>query len=430
MNEADLYSGLMNAWGHAVGWGMILLVLLIVFLGRHDNPRLFSIMLLAWSARVGFAIYNTYIHTGYVDSFESSAYEDSSLGFSYVMQGIGANSQLYTWFCSMFYLGFGRSPLLLQGINILLEVLIVSNCYKIADLIFGPKVALRAAVILAFFPAAIIFSTAVIREAVWVYPATLGVLWWVQGQKENRVDLILLAIIPYLVAYAFHAGALGLVLAWLCTPIVSRISVRDAKQYVIKGIIIFVIVVTGSALVDSGVLQSLNGKFDIRTLSADDVTAGLETAADSRAVYLANMHVSASPAILWQFPVRFLYFIGMPFPWYIRTPIDVGGCVDGLFYLCGLIIVGRNWKKLVKFPGFAGVLLACVATWGIFSYGTANYGTAIRHRAKVAPLACVLFCGAWEVSRRKADDPFRGLTAFVDPAYHRRRQKPAQSALQ
>src|SRR4051812_7299956 len=113
MDQAELYSSLMDAQGHIFGWIMILLVPLIVVLGYRKNSSLLGVLFVAWALRTGYATFNTYVHTAFVDDFETYAYIDSGQGIDYILDGFGVNSQLYTSVCSLIYLIFGRSPLLL-----------------------------------------------------------------------------------------------------------------------------------------------------------------------------------------------------------------------------------------------------------------------------------------------------------------------------
>jgi len=403
MNTADLYSTLMSPWAHVVGWAMLLFIPIIATLISQGEPRILRILLLAWIVRVAYAVYNTYFQTANVDDFEASAYINSSLGFGVLVDSIGSSSDLYTSFCAMVYLAVGRSPLLLEAVNILLSIMTIRLCYKISRLVFGVDSAIVVAKILALFPAYVIFGTLILRESVWIYPATLGIYLWVWGLNKDRADLVLLAIIPFMVAYALHAGALGLLAAWACTPILKILAAGKGgvKQVLLALGAIVIVFGVGAAIMATHVLTSLNGKFDLTTLSVEDVSVGWENAARSRAAYLTNMSVGGGMNIVWQLPIRFIFFIGMPFPWYVKTIKDVAGFLDTLFYFFGFYITMRNWRIMVRNPAVGGLFIACVFTWALFSVGTSNYGTAIRHRAKLVPVACVLFCGVWEVSRRR-----------------------------
>lgn len=416
MNQAELYSQLMDARGHMIGWVAMLLIPALVIILHRGSGRLLNILILAWIVRVCYAVYNTYINSAFVDDFELSAYLESSNGISYIMDGFGPNAQLYTWFCSIIYLVTGRSPLFLEAVNILLGVLIVSGASRLGEMIFGQRIGLWAAGILAIFPASVIFGTLVLRESVWIYPMTLGALFWIRGIRESRPDYVLIAIIPFLIAYAFHAGALGLVLAWACTPMFNGLAVGrgGAKQVVVAMGTLVLVFGVAIVLLNSGLLVSLNPKFDLRSLAADDIFSGLEGAARNRTAYLAELSTTSSGAmsLLWQLPLRFIYFVGMPFPWFVASFSDLVGFVDALFYLLVLYLSIRNWRRLIRNPAATALLIACIFTWGIFSVGTSNYGTAMRHRAKLAPLAMVLVCGLWQISRQ-------GKSAMMPPPANR-----------
>jgi hypothetical protein len=420
MNQTELYGNLMSTGGHVAGMVMLILTGVIIALRWRRKSVLFGILALAWCVRAGFVLYSTYMKTPYVDDFESQAFIDSQSGFEYVLDGFQLR-QLYTSFCSLVYLVVGRSPLFLEAINLLLSILTIELVYELAEVVFDDKIAIRAALIMALFPESIYFGTTVTREAIWIYPATLGSLWLARGVKHNRPELILAAVAPFLLSYMFHSGALGLLCVWLIAPGLMLIAKRKhgMGQVFISAAVGLAVLIMAVGVIRLGVLSSWGTKFNLRTLTTDDIALGLEGAARDRTAYLTDVTFFSTPQLLLQLPLRFIYFIAMPFPWVVSNTIDIGGCFDGLCYAAGLIGVFRKWRFFVQRPEALTLLLGCLVSWGIFCVGTSNYGTAIRHRGKLAPVACVLFVGAWGLSQSR--DGYRRSEAIRTVARVNRR---------
>lgn len=93
---------------------------------------------------------------------------------------------------------------------------------------------------------------------------------------------------------------------------------------------------------------------------------------------------------MWQVPARLLYFLFSPFPWDIRLPAHIIGYVDGAIYLALVALILANVGKIWRNPAARMVLLVFLVLLVSLALGTANFGTAIRHRAKLVLLLVVL----------------------------------------
>ena len=107
-----------------------------------------------------------------------------------------------------------------------------------------------------------------------------------------------------------------------------------------------------------------------------------------RAQYLGGMSVNNVFDFIWQTPIRIIFFYLTPFIWMISTVGDLVGLLDALllFFLIyysikSLYVTAGKQKNLIK-----GLLIAFIVISIVFSWGTSNYGTAIRHRQKMLVL--------------------------------------------
>jgi uncharacterized membrane protein YeiH len=74
----------------------------------------------------------------------------------------------------------------------------------------------------------------------------------------------------------------------------------------------------------------------------------------------------------------------------VRGAVDILGFIDALLYAGLALLILKNWRNICRntLTRVAVVFLAVGLI--VFALGTANYGTAIRHRAKFAPLLIVV----------------------------------------
>lgn len=132
----------------------------------------------------------------------------------------------------------------------------------------------------------------------------------------------------------------------------------------------------------------LHQKFgNISTL--DDVIRLQEYRAIGRAVYLENLTLVKPIDIIWQLPIRIIYFLFAPFPWMASSLVDLIGIADVAFYI---VLIIRAWKRHNNRFYARRVLpltLMFLVLLAIFAIGSSNYGTALRHRVKIVPMLII-----------------------------------------
>ena len=133
------------------------------------------------------------------------------------------------------------------------------------------------------------------------------------------------------------------------------------------------------------------GKFGNLTAQAVLETAGRSMGGSA---YLPNVEISDFlDLVLWG-PAKVVLFVVSPVPWQWRSPEDaVAFLADGLIFLVAMLLILRApWKS--PRSGRRRVVqvlsMSIAAAVVIFSIGTYNAGTAMRHRHKLlAPIVLV-----------------------------------------
>jgi len=110
-----------------------------------------------------------------------------------------------------------------------------------------------------------------------------------------------------------------------------------------------------------------------------------------RTAYLEGVETESVFDIVWQTPVRVAYFYLTPFPWEVESWKDVGGVFDISLYILLFFFSVSTLRKLKKEDRalFIAIILIILAFSVVFAWGTSNYGTAFRHRAKIVFLLIV-----------------------------------------
>jgi len=89
-------------------------------------------------------------------------------------------------------------------------------------------------------------------------------------------------------------------------------------------------------------------------------------------------------------PFRIVYFLLSPFFWDIKKFTHILGYIDGFFYLFIIYLLISKRKFIFQKKIIVYFIITLIILVIIFSHGTGNFGSAIRHRAKFLPLFCII----------------------------------------
>lgn len=324
-------------------------------------------------------------------------------GLDGALEHIGTGHDLYIWCMGVLYATFGRSALMIQSINVLLGTIVVVAVYRLSSDLGADRVASRRiAWLTAVFPSLIFFSSVLLREVAVSLPLLFSVVYLVRWYRDRSVFSAMLALMYLLISMAFHSGGLAVLLfagiwligTWLRAMLAGRFETLLRNS---------VALILGLAVVGL-VLASGFGQQKFHGLETGDISVLSERQegfAQGRTAYLGDLHATSTLDLLWQTPIRLVYFLFAPFPWMLETGSDAFGVIDSLLFVALVARVIRNRKTVAGNPLTLMTLGVFAAMAIVFAIGVSNYGTALRHRNKMLPL---LIAAAGSIpSRRRID---------------------------
>ena len=299
----------------------------------------------------------------------------------------------FTWFLSILYRIFGRSPLVLESFGIIISLISVILVFRISFLVSGDvKKSKQSAAIFAFYPTIILYSVIILREVYIVFFILLISLFIVKWLKSNKIKFALVSFLLFVPLYFLHGGLMvGAVMVFI---ILSYSSLKDIynsfkNNHLLIPQLVFVFFALCVVIIMAIKLSTLNIPYfgsanQILTLSRIFFQAEV-----------TNLGGSAYPGWLIPFSLssfilliipRLIYFLFSPFLWDIKAINHLLGFVDAflvllLFYF---IIKGLVVKKQNK-----TVTILCIFLLPLlitYSWGVGNFGTALRHRSKFIPV--------------------------------------------
>lgn len=346
------------------------------------------------------------------ESFYARAIQYSELNGREYLSGFNPReAYVYSWVLGLVIKIFGAEYFYLRVLNMLIGVITAVVIYRSVLLAGGAqKAALLASAVYLLFPFSIILNSVLLREAIitlCIALMSMGLLRYYRGY----VNGLILAVGAICLAALFH-GAMALLLVLLLLGVaafpptdvsgVSRRSllalpeVRFAFGFIVLIGAVYVVLFAEFSKV--GNLANAAGILDAR------LSRVAEQGAKGGSGYPAWLTSNTANPLYW-IP-RFLYFLAAPFPWDWRSPIDM---VSGMVSLAYILVF--TWAARAR--RLSRGLFVCfgllVAGLFLYSLGTDNIGTAIRHRSKFLPLLLILGL-TWHGSVKVAEDAprFRG----------------------
>lgn len=380
----------------------VFLIVVIFFAYWQPYPELRIVLISAFLLRAALALIHAF-------AFPLPASQADAIGFERIgwelAEGWRAGApfelitgaHLYSLIIGLVYYVLDRSPLFIQGLNVLFGTLLVYVVAVISRKLFNSRVALFAAWVSCLFPTLLLHSAITLREVAVVFPFALAILYFIRWlKKSSRVYDLTKSALCLFVSSLFHTGMfflLGvLLLFWFYRTLGVSVRLRMGLFMVNAVAGLLLLGVLAILLTTGRGLEKVGGEFT-RLLDPEYLGARHEIQAQGRGAYLTDLVITSPADLVYAVPLKTVYFLFAPFPWNITAPVDVVGMVDGLFYL-GLIVAGvygllqvrRRHGKLV----FWGLVLILVTGITIFAMGTGNHGTALRHRAKFVFLLIVV----------------------------------------
>lgn len=305
---------------------------------------------------------------------------------SYVLSSITAFIYFFT----------GREPIIPIIINGILGLFIMYYSIKLFDETWSKDIKNKNKILffilIAFSPMLSINSAIILRENYIIMFLLIATYHLARFANNNKPISALLFIIFTLFSSFFHSGtilyALGLPVYLFFTKGRNKYSTK-----IILGILFFIIL--------AFVLNNLNfGKlkeFQDSGLSIDFISEKLESIKEANTTYLQGLVPNNAFDILWQSPIRLFFFLTKPFIWDIRSFGHIIAFLDSLIWIFIIYTIYKNRYKIFNNPAAIAILICCIIAIFAFSYGTSNFGTAIRHRTKfyveMLTLAAPFFIG-------------------------------------
>ncbi|MBN8442868.1 MAG: hypothetical protein J0M28_14385 [Thauera sp.] len=363
----------------------------LIYVAAYRHRWLLAPLWLAWLLRVGLATVHRYIFALPQGGADAKVFDRTGLlwaehgCFGFFEHFDPSSSYVYSSILATLYSCFGYSPLGAQFLNSALGVVAVALLACATYRLWGVSSAIRAAFVLAAFPSLLVYSAVTLREAFILVLFCAAIYAVVRHGQRKGSTWIFWAVVFMSSAALFHGGmAFGIVGLFLAIAFHAindsrgNEQARAFKKLLVVGLCALAVALTYFFL-DSIFIPKVG---NLAALDIELVGSVVESRAEGGAAYLSGLAVSSPIDLVWQAPLRIAYLLFAPFPWNVSSPSHLFGLLDGMIYLFLTIVLFRHRKILLREKS-AGLILAILFSLAfVFAFGTSNFGTGMRHRAK------------------------------------------------
>jgi 4-amino-4-deoxy-L-arabinose transferase-like glycosyltransferase len=305
------------------------------------------------------------------------------------------------------YYAFGITKFWPLLINAIVGACIVYPVHDLAGRFGGRTAARRSALLVAYFPSLVLWSTLMVRDS-WVLLLIASALLFADRLRRKFS-------VRTLVGLVFCVGMLSLFRNYIFFVVAAGIAGgillggRSLPQAIFVGGLFMAALVVGirsDALADSAWERaSLQHIAQQRTLNS---------MGPSMAGSLGDADVSTPTKALTYLPLGLLYFYCSPLPWQIGSARSLFAVMDLLvWYAClPAILVGVAWLLRHRFRAILPTFLVVIGISVLYALVEGNIGILFRHRAQIiVPLCAVAGAGVARKRRlarkesRQREDP-------------------------
>ena len=370
---------------------IVLIVLSTILINSNikDNS-IKKILFLMLFIQIIIACIDNYVTVFPLMGFDARAFEGLAW-FSYENNvNIGRGAYNYYILNPLYKIIRVRSATTIEVLNIFFSILTNLNIYNILlKLKIKKKLLTLLMAISALSPISLIYRTGVLRESIIIMFISYSLKYFIDFliSKRGNVEALKSFFMVGLGAI-FHSGAIFITTGYLIALLSGKKN-QKIFQYLVLGLGII-----GFILFKDTLLEKVGGGDVDRIIAANNYTS-LKMAGSG---YLQSVTTTSLGQIIAYLPLFMFYFLYSPTPDMFRGLLDIisfilNSSIYLYFTFYGFYLYRKikkrltlTEKKIVKY-----LFISAIFTVAVFSVGTRNAGTAMRHRDKIVPLLIVIF---------------------------------------
>jgi 4-amino-4-deoxy-L-arabinose transferase-like glycosyltransferase len=304
---------------------------------------------------------------------------------------------------AVIYLFTGRNILAAQSFCAVIGAATAPMVYICAQRIFNNRqVSRNAALMVALFPAFIIWSGQLLKDGLVIFLLVLAMTMVLQLQEKfNYFSVIFLIFALFgilsLRFYIFYMVAISVAGSFIIGQ-----SSGSAKSTA-RGFILLIL--TGIALTYLGVLRTATENFD-KWGSLESVQRSRSDLARSNSGFGDEIDVSTTEGAITAIPVGFTYLMLAPFPWQLgslRQSITIPEMIVW-WSMMPLLVTGLAYTIKNRLRHAISILIFTLMLTLAYSIFQGNVGTAYRQRTQIQVFLFIFIAVGWTLRKEKREN--------------------------
>lgn len=386
---------------------------------RHFSPAeekdyLVTLFLTALLARIAFG---SFVHYYSWQSFfggDAQTYDIYGNWLSEIWTGVNKTDAIIRttnsgwgmpYLVAVIYTIVGRNIFAAQCFCAVIGAATAPLVYYCAHQIFGNRrVGRFAALLVAFYPAFIIWSGQLLKDGLIVFLLVLTIMMVLQLQKKFSYTAIIIMILALfgilsLRFYIFYMVAVAAVGSFI-------VGFSSSTKVILMRLIFLVLI--GFSLTYLGVLRTAEQDVEQYT-DLNRVQASRRDLARAGSGFGQDLDVSTTEGAISAIPIGFTYLMLAPFPWQITSSSQLMTLPDMLVWwsMIPFVLMGLWFSIKHRLRNSIAILIFSLMLTIAYSIFQGNVGMAYRQRIQIQVFLFMFAAVGWVLSRERKENKER-----------------------
>jgi len=320
---------------------------------------------------------------------------------SFVASGASAWGMLYM--VAAVYEIVGRNMLSIQMINAAVGAATAVAVYFTAQNLFSnSRVSKLAAILVAFFPSLVLWSSQALKDGLIILALALSILATLRLMEKMTVGYVVVLIGALLALFSLRFYIFYMMCAAVAGSFVIGMKSLSAQSFLQRFVAVGAI---GLAFTWFGVLQSAGTQFE-RYANLKMVQTSREDQAAAGSGFMKDVDVQTTEGALTVIPVGLLYLMFAPFPWQftsLRQTITLPEMI--IWWLIFPLLVLGLWYSLKhRLRQVSPIIIFTSMLTLAYSLFQGNVGTAYRQRSQLLVFYFIFVAVGAVILKERAED--------------------------
>lgn len=314
-----------------------------------------------------------------VEAWHGNAYHQARYE-GFVASGASAWGMIYL--VAGVYEVIGPNMLAIQLINGAIGAATAVVVYHVTQILFNNTRASRtAAVLVAFFPSMVLWSSQALKDPLIIMALALSILATLRLMEKMKATWVMVLIGCLLVLFSLRFYIFYMMCAAVGGSFVLGMKSLSAQGFMQRFIAVGVI---GLAFTWFGVLQSAGSQFE-RFANLKQIQASREDQAAAGSGFMKDVDVQTTEGALTVIPIGLLYLLFAPFPWQFATLRQAITLPEMIVWWLAfpLLVLGLWYSLKHRLRQVSPIIIFTTMLTLAYSLFQGNVGTAYRQRSQL-----------------------------------------------